>query len=102
MFIEQQVDFIADFLVKLRAGNITFIEPRRSAEEHWKGKVQAIHEALLFSKSDTSWYVGGNIPGKKKEQLNYLGGIPQYLEECRKGTKDWSNFDIAFGVGSVV
>ncbi|KXH38089.1 cyclopentanone 1,2-monooxygenase [Colletotrichum simmondsii] len=102
MFIEQQVDFITDFLVKLRAGNVTSIEPRRSAEKHWKKKVQAIHEALLFSKSDTSWYVGGNIPGKKKEQLNYLGGIPQYLEECRKGTKDWSNFDIALGVGSAV
>ncbi|KAK1472393.1 cyclopentanone 1,2-monooxygenase [Colletotrichum cuscutae] len=102
VFIEQQVDFVTDFLVKLRTGNITSIEPRRSAEEIWKEKVQAIHEALLFSKSDTSWYVGGNIPGKKKEQLNYLGGIPRYLEECRKGTKDWNNFEITLGVGSAV
>ncbi|KAH8421853.1 cyclopentanone 1 [Colletotrichum scovillei] len=100
VFIEQQVDFITDFLVKLRTENVTSIEPRRSAEEHWKEKVQAIHEALLFSQSDTSWYVGGNIPGKKKEQLNYLGGISQYLEECRKGTKDWSNFDVVLGLGS--
>ncbi|KAK1713836.1 cyclopentanone 1,2-monooxygenase [Colletotrichum acutatum] len=102
VFIEQQVDFIMDFLVKLRTENITFIEPRRSAEEHWKKTVQAIHEALLFSKSDTSWYVGGNIPGKKKEQLNYLGGIPQYLKECHEGTKDWSNFDVVAGAGSAI
>ncbi|KAJ3950039.1 uncharacterized protein N0V96_001175 [Colletotrichum fioriniae] len=102
VFIEQQVDFITDFLVKLRMEKITSIEPRRSAEEHWKKTVQAIHEALLFSKSDTSWYVGGNIPGKKKEQLNYLGGIPQYLKECREGTKDWSNFNVVVGVGNAV
>ncbi|KAK1622682.1 hypothetical protein BDP81DRAFT_333829 [Colletotrichum phormii] len=100
VFIEQQVDLITDFLVKLRAEKITSIEPRRSAEELWKKRVQAIHEVLLFSKSDTSWYVGGNIPGKKKEQLNYLGGIPQYLKECREGTNDWSNFDVVWGVRS--
>ncbi|KAL2883507.1 hypothetical protein SGCOL_001190 [Colletotrichum sp. CLE4] len=100
VFIEQQVELITDFLVKLRAEKVTSIEPRRSAEELWKKRVQAIHEALLFSKSDTSWYVGGNIPGKKKEQLNYLGGIPQYLQECREGTNDWSNFDVVLGVGS--
>jgi hypothetical protein len=27
--------------------------------------------------------MGANIPGKKREQLNYLGGIAQYDKECR-------------------
>ncbi|OHE94807.1 cyclopentanone 1,2-monooxygenase [Colletotrichum orchidophilum] len=94
VFIELQVEFISDLLVKLREEKVISIEPRRSAEEHWKKTVQTVHETLLFSKNETSWYVGGNIPGKKKEQLNYIGGIPQYLKECREGTKDWGNFDV--------
>lgn len=34
------------------------------------------------------WYMGTNIPGKLREPLIYLGGVPNYyasLESCRKG-----------------
>ncbi|KAK2058642.1 cyclopentanone 1,2-monooxygenase [Colletotrichum caudatum] len=93
-FIEQQVEVIVDFLTKLRMEKVRSVEPRQSAMEHWKTSVLDYHEGTLFSKCDSSWYVGANIPGKKKEPLNYLGGIPRYIQACRDGTSNWENFDV--------
>lgn len=94
IFIESQVDTIADLLVKLRDEKIRSIEPRRAAEEHWGKVCQDISNMLLFRLNDSSWYLGANIPGKKREQLNYLGGMVSYGEACNDGFKDWSNFDV--------
>ncbi|KAJ3946456.1 hypothetical protein N0V92_013379 [Colletotrichum tropicale] len=93
-FIEQQVEFITDFIAKLRIENVKSIEPRREAEEQWKELILSMNEATLFRKNDSSWYLGANIPGKPREQLNYVGGIPPYMKACREGTSDWRNFDV--------
>ncbi|KAH9234480.1 hypothetical protein K456DRAFT_1948122 [Colletotrichum gloeosporioides 23] len=93
-FIEQQVEFITDFIAKLRNENVKSIEPRREAEEQWKELILSMNEATLFRKNDSSWYLGANIPGKPREQLNYVGGIPPYMKACREGTSDWRNFDV--------
>ncbi|KAI8253912.1 Baeyer-Villiger monooxygenase [Colletotrichum sp. SAR 10_77] len=93
-FIEQQVEFITDFIAKLRNENVKSIEPRREAEEQWKELILSMNEATLFRKNDSSWYLGANIPGKPREQLNYVGGIPPYMKACREGTRDWRNFDV--------
>ncbi|TDZ67758.1 Baeyer-Villiger monooxygenase [Colletotrichum trifolii] len=94
IFIERQVEFIAEFMAKVRRENIKSIEPRHSAEQEWKQLVLTLSDASLFSKNDSSWYLGANIPGKKREQLMYLGGIPPYIQACRDGTSDWSKFDV--------
>jgi len=31
-----------------------------------------------------SWYMGANIPGKKREMLVYPGGLPLYLQKCKE------------------
>ncbi|TDZ15139.1 Baeyer-Villiger monooxygenase [Colletotrichum orbiculare MAFF 240422] len=94
IFIERQVEFITEFMAKVRRENIKSIEPRHSAEQEWKQLVLTLSDASLFSKNDSSWYLGANIPGKKREQLMYLGGIPPYIQACRDGTSDWSKFDV--------
>lgn len=38
--------------------------------------------------------MGSNIPGKKREQLNYLGGLTTYMDACKDGLKDWSHFEV--------
>ncbi|TQN69067.1 Baeyer-Villiger monooxygenase [Colletotrichum shisoi] len=93
-FIEQQADIIVDILARLREENVQPVEPRRLAEERWKKIILDINESTLFSKNESSWYVGANIPGKKKEQLNYLGGIPRYIQACREGTSSWKDFEV--------
>jgi hypothetical protein len=38
--------------------------------------------------------MGANIPGKKREQLNYLGGIEKYENECRTALATLEGFRI--------
>ncbi|KAI1259003.1 hypothetical protein F5Y18DRAFT_322388 [Xylariaceae sp. FL1019] len=96
LFIEMQGDIVADLLVKLRDNNVETIEPKPAAERTWKQVVQGINDVTLFHLSESSWYMGANIPGKKVEQLNYLGGIVPYQAACRDALKDWSDFDVQF------
>ncbi|KZL87638.1 cyclopentanone -monooxygenase [Colletotrichum incanum] len=99
-FIEQQVELIAEILAKLRKEQVRSIEPRQSAMKDWKNTVLDINEASLFTKNESLWYMGANIPGKKREQLNYLGGIPEYIKACKEGTSDWGNFEIIMDDGA--
>lgn len=80
---------------RLRDQKIKSIEPKHSAEQQWKGVLQELNDASLFPLNKScSWYLGANIPGKKQEPLNYIGGIGLYGKSCEEGTKDWSNFEI--------
>jgi cyclohexanone monooxygenase len=38
-------------------------------------------ELTLFSKA-ASWYLGANIPGKKRIFMPYVGGVSTYRERC--------------------
>lgn len=38
--------------------------------------------------------MGGSVPGKAFEQVNYAGGIPQYKAEIRDALKTWEGFDV--------
>lgn len=80
--VECQGDWIIDALAKLRKENITYLNATREAEKDWNRKVTELSDKTLFPISD-SWYMGANIPGKKREQLNFAGGIPLYEKECR-------------------
>lgn len=93
VFIEVQVDVIVDFLKKLRSEKIVSIEAQRPAEEKWKQAIQDANDKTLLPLTD-SWYMGANIPGKKREQLNYLGGIQQYETECRAALETLEGFTV--------
>lgn len=66
--MECQGDWIIDALAKLRKENITYLNATRVAEKDWNRKVTELSDKTLFPISD-SWYMGANIPGKKREQL---------------------------------
>lgn len=57
----------------------TRIEATRSAEEEWREHVNHGVDLGLFPKAQ-SWYFGDNIPGKPREALNYMAGLPKYRE----------------------
>lgn len=54
-----------------------------AADEAWSQHVSDLIEMILFPMAD-SWYVDANIPGKKRESLNYPGGLPLYLQKCEE------------------
>ena len=79
----------------MQAENIKSIEPQHSAEEHWKQAIQDANNKTLLPLTD-SWYMGANIPGKPREQLNYLGGIKNYESECRTALRDLNGFNVVY------
>ncbi|KAM0721163.1 hypothetical protein Q7P37_003450 [Cladosporium fusiforme] len=80
--VECQGDWIIDALAKLRKEKISYLNATRDAEKEWNRKVTELSDKTLFPIAD-SWYMGANIPGKTREQLNFAGGIPMYEKECR-------------------
>ncbi|TVY28688.1 Baeyer-Villiger monooxygenase [Lachnellula hyalina] len=94
-FIESQVDVLVDLIKKLQREGIRSIEGQRSAEEQWKKAIQDANDQTLLPLTD-SWYMGANIPGKPREQLNYLGGIEQYIRECRTALKTLEGFTVLY------
>ncbi|OXA45116.1 baeyer-Villiger monooxygenase [Folsomia candida] len=83
--IEIQADWMIDLMVDMRAKKRTRVEAEKGAEDDWVAMVRHIWEISLFWKAE-SWYQGANIPGKRKEALNFAGGIPAYrkaLGECK-------------------
>ena len=74
---EMQGGFVIDTINYCRDNHISTIEPTREAEIEWREEVLKLAGANLMPKTD-SWYVGSNIPGKPREPLMYLGGVPKY------------------------
>lgn len=42
----------------------------------------------------SSWWNGANIPGKKTENMTYIGGIENYEARCREKMVGWKGFDV--------
>lgn len=95
MFIESQVEIVVDLVRKLEDEGIRSIEARRESEERWKQGIQEANAQTLMPLTD-SWYMGANVPGKPREQLNYLGGMENYERECRRALKSLDNFSVVY------
>jgi cyclohexanone monooxygenase len=83
---EVQGDWIARLLDHLHQRNYTRVEATVAAEEAWRAQVLELADASLFPRAD-SWYLGANIPGKRREILSYSGGLPAYLAKCRESAE---------------
>jgi cyclohexanone monooxygenase len=58
-------------------------ESTRESDAAWAQFVDDTVQQSLIPKAD-SWYMGANIPGKRRESLNFTGGVPLYLEKCKE------------------
>jgi len=81
--IEQHVDWIVGCLEHLRNHNISTIEATESAEDDWAAHNDAVADNHMRN-SCSSWYVGGNIEGKPRVFMPYVGGFPRYVEKCNE------------------
>jgi hypothetical protein len=89
-----QGEWIVSLLKEMRKTRLQTINATSTSEESWAEQVQAIANTSLLP-SAKSWYTGDNIPGKKRECLIYLGGVPTYyktISEC--AAKGYEGFDI--------
>jgi cation diffusion facilitator CzcD-associated flavoprotein CzcO len=83
---EVQGDWVARLLDYLRQRNLTRVEATVSAEETWRAHVLAVADTSLFPRAD-SWYLGANIPGKRREMLIFAGGLPAYIAKCNENAE---------------
>jgi hypothetical protein len=94
--LECQIDFIADTIAKMEEEGLCSVEPTQQAEDKWKERISSMSRKTLFVEND-SWWTGANIPGKKKEMLVYIGGIPAYEQECREALDGWKGLEVKRG-----
>ncbi|KAL2819397.1 hypothetical protein BJX63DRAFT_381913 [Aspergillus granulosus] len=86
--IEIQSRWIVDKIRKIDQTGLSYVGPTEAAEKNWKATVNMITDMTPFPKAD-SWYMGANIPGKKREMMNFPGGLSVYEGMCRKALENW-------------
>lgn len=83
--IEQHVEWINDCVEFMETNGKTEIDADISAENRWMDHVAEVADATLRY-SCNSWYLGANVPGKKRIFVPYAGGLPKYIEKCNEET----------------
>src|SRR6202045_3074757 len=91
---ELQGDWIAGLLNHVRQRDWKRFEATAAAEEEWRAQVHALADATLFPRAD-SWYLGANIPGKRREMLSFAGGLATYMAKCNESAeREYEGFTI--------
>jgi cation diffusion facilitator CzcD-associated flavoprotein CzcO len=81
--LEQHVDWIGDCISHLRSHGYRTIEALPEAQREWiEHTTSLVAPTVLAHPSCSSWYNGGNVPGKKRMYMGYTGGIPEYRKRC--------------------
>lgn len=88
-----QGEWITDVISKQREDKLATVEAKKEAETAWTKGVRDLANMTLAVHT-SSWYMGANIPGKKREFLLYLGGLPEWHKACEKALDGWSDFDV--------
>ncbi|MGO9152875.1 flavin-containing monooxygenase [Mycobacterium sp.] len=95
--LEQHVEWIADCIAHLRANGIRTIEALATAQQEWiDHTTELVASTVLVHPTCKSWYNGGNVPGKKRMYMGYVGGIPEYRRRCDEIAADgYTSFKLA-------
>jgi cyclohexanone monooxygenase len=78
---ESVVDWITECIRYVREKNLTRIVPTPEAEEAWVEHANELGTHTLLSDAN-SWFMGSNIPGKKRAILLYANTAPAYRQKC--------------------
>lgn len=79
--IEQNVEWISDFINYARTQGIDIIEANEKDEIQYSSTCKEIADQTLFTKVD-SWFTGSNVEGKPKPKgfLIYLAGFHEFFK----------------------
>ncbi len=81
--IEQHVDFIVDCIAHMRKHGLSTVDTDVAAEEAWTAyNDEVAHKTLRYDCA--SWYLGSNIPGKKRVFMPFVGGLPAFIDKCEE------------------
>ncbi len=87
--IEQHVEWVAACIGHLDDHGWSTIEADPEAEAAWLDHVAHLAEGTVFTAPGcTSWYLGSNIAGKRRQFVAYVGGLGTYGDELQRRTED--------------
>ncbi|KAJ2904426.1 HK97 family phage prohead protease [Zalerion maritima] len=90
---EIQGRWIADCIAKLEREKIRYFNPTPDATRKWKQHINELSDKSLFP-TTKSTYMGGSLPGKAFEQVNFAGGMAAYKKEIREALDTWAGFEL--------
>ena len=79
--IEQHVEWISDCINFLSKSNLNVVEADELFQIEWMDHIEEVAKNTLRYTCN-SWYVGANVPGKKRVFMPYAGGFGKYREKC--------------------
>jgi cation diffusion facilitator CzcD-associated flavoprotein CzcO len=79
---EMVVEWITECIRYMREQGLRRIAPTLQAEEAWVEHVNALAAGSIFSRAHSAWFMGTNIPGKKRALLLYANTVPAYRQKC--------------------
>jgi acetone monooxygenase len=79
--LQQQAEWINDCISYVSNEGKNVIEPSRTAQDEWVAHHDAMTNETLVAKTN-SWYMGGNVEGKPRRLLSYIGGVGNYRDKC--------------------
>jgi cyclohexanone monooxygenase len=85
--LEQHTDWIMALLDHMTASDLNRVEATGEVQASWMEHTRELAEATLMPRAD-SWYVGANIPGKKRVYMPYFGGFERYIKQCDEVVAD--------------
>ena len=85
--LEQHTDWIMGVIDHLGMTGRDRVEASDKAQMAWVQHTREVAEATLMPRAD-SWYVGANIPGKKRVYMPYFGGFDRYTALCEEIAAD--------------
>ncbi|KIW79904.1 hypothetical protein Z517_06519 [Fonsecaea pedrosoi CBS 271.37] len=91
--VEIQGRWITDAIVQMERQGIKYINPTDVASMQWKQKINELSDKSLFP-TTKSTYMGGSMPGKAFEQVNYAGGMYNYHQDIRKVLPNFEGFHV--------
>lgn len=92
-FLQLEVDWILRVLDKMDEDGVRSVDVSDDEAEAWAQKNWDFYNATALLKETDSWWVGTNIPGKKREPLLWTAGMSTWWTACAKSLEDWpSNF----------
>jgi cation diffusion facilitator CzcD-associated flavoprotein CzcO len=81
--LEHHVDWIADCVSYLRARGHATIEALPSAQSDWFDEIgRMVAGSVVVHPDCSSWYLGSNVPGKKRMYTTFPAGLPEYRRRC--------------------
>ena len=79
---EFQGDWTGQFLTWMRDKNVHVFDTSNEDAKAWTNRLADLADSTLFGRTN-SWYMGANIPGKRRQLLNYPDA-DAYRDELRK------------------